>query len=122
MPDLAYLLDHVVAGRSIMPGAGMFETTLAAAQSLLPDMPPVAEQADSSGVYGLTAAVIPQAVLLKAAAGRGSLLRCTVTASTGAVELGGQSGIAHLHKHAQWGIDCRNVNNNHKLAVLPQWS
>ena len=90
MPALAYLLDHVVAGRSIMPGAGMFETGLAAAQALLPDAPPAAERLERAG--GLTAAVIPQAVLLKAAAGRGSLLRCTVTAVTGDVELGGQSG------------------------------
>ena len=89
VPDLAYLLDHVVAGRSIMPGAAMFETGLAAAQSLLPDPPPATEQSDG-GEHGLAAAVIPQAVLLKATASR--LLRCTVMAATGAVELGGQSG------------------------------
>ena len=89
VPALAYLLDHVVAGRSIMPGAGMFETGMAAAQSLLPD-----DQltAGGTGAFGLTSATIPQAVLLKAASGKAGMLRCTVTAVTGDVELGGQSG------------------------------
>ncbi len=96
VPDLAYLLDHVVVGRSIMPGAAMFEAGLAAAQSLLPDAPPAAEQSDG-GEHGLAAAVIPQAVLLKAAGGR--LLQCTVTAPTGAVELGGQSGACGCLQH-----------------------
>lgn len=98
VPALAYLLDHVVARRSIMPGAGMFETSLAAAQSLLPDPQSAAEMAasDSGGGYGLTAAVIPQAVLLKPTTGRAAVLRCTVTAATGDIELGGQSGMHRL--------------------------
>lgn len=121
VPALAYLLDHVVARRSIMPGAGMFETCLAAAQSLLPDMHSAADMAASAsgGGYGLTAAVIPQAVLLKPTTGRAAVLQCMVTSATGDIELGGQSG---MHQHLTQNSCVLHVQRGaFQSAIMQDW-
>jgi hypothetical protein len=74
--NLTYLLDHIVAGRSIMPGAAMFETSAAAAQTL----------AESAGqgvcLLGVT---IPAPVLLHAA--QPQTLECFVDCRTGSIHL-----------------------------------
>ena len=77
-PDLAYLWDHMVAGRSIMPGAGMAEMASAASHSLLRELLP-------SQALCLTGAAIPSPGILSAQAG--TLMDCLVRTGEGAVEL-----------------------------------
>ena len=74
-PALSFLWDHVVAKRSIMPGAGMFEMTACAARSLAPE----------GARIGLTGVTIPSPLALSGAAAPAAeaLLDCR----TGAVQL-----------------------------------
>ena len=77
-PGLAYLWDHMVAGRSIMPGAGMAEMASAASHSLLREAVP-------GQALCLTGASIPSPGILSTQAG--TLMDCSVRAAEGAVEL-----------------------------------
>jgi Polyketide synthase dehydratase len=76
VPALHFLCDHVVAGRSIMPGAAMFETLAAAACCL----------SEGSGrhvcLQGLS---IPSPVPLSVA--EPPVLECTIDLPTGRLEL-----------------------------------
>lgn len=75
--SLGYLLDHVVAGRSILPGAAMFEMAAAAAATL-------ADMAAGRHV-ALVRVAIPAPVMLKVA-GRQSI-ECVVDRHSGAIQL-----------------------------------
>lgn len=88
IPALAFLCDHLVAGRPILPGAAMFEAALAAARALQPDE---LLEGGSSG-FALTGAAIPAPVLLGSGDGGASQLRCVVDSATGAIELCQASG------------------------------
>ncbi len=75
-PALSYLMDHVVAGRCLLPGAAMFEGTAAAGATL----------AEGTGPgLCLTGVSIPAPVMLQA--GRLQTLMCTVDNAQGAVQL-----------------------------------
>ena len=84
--SLTYLWDHVVAGRSILPGAAMFEMAAAAGQVLLQE----------GGVQGggqglaLADAAIPAPVVMTL----GSMVRldCTVLTQTGQLETHSAAG------------------------------
>ena len=77
-PGLAFLWDHLVAGRSIMPGAGMAEMASAASHSLL-------QEAVPGRALCLTGASIPSPGILASQAG--TLMDCLVHAAEGTVEL-----------------------------------
>lgn len=75
-PALSYLMDHIVAGRCLLPGAAMFEAT-AAAGSTLPD---------ASGLDLCLAGIsIPTPVVMRAA--KLQTLTCLVDLPQGAVHL-----------------------------------
>ena len=83
---LAYLLDHRVAGRSLLPGAAMFEAVAAAGRTL------AGAAADGHAAAALAGAdlclvrvAIPAPVLLTA--GGGGALECAVDCRAGAVQL-----------------------------------
>lgn len=95
MPALAYLKDHLVAGRPILPGAAMFETALAAARALQPDEVLQAGSSSSGSTgYAVIGASITAPVLLGGGTGgsgggggRGPLLQCCVNSASGSIEL-----------------------------------
>ena len=76
---LAFLWDHVVAGRPILPGAAMLEIASAAARTLALDG--AADDFDTA----VMEAAIPAPVLL--AATDSAMLQCTVAAWSGQLEL-----------------------------------
>ncbi len=80
----AYLLQHIVSGRSILPGAAMFEAAFAAAAVLLPE-----ELQRSAGLEG---AAIAAPLLLKqlGASGSSVSLHMTVQHASGSVQLSSQ--------------------------------
>lgn len=84
---LAYLLDHRVAGRSLLPGAAMFEAAAAAGRTLAG---PVADGQAATGLADtdlcLSNVAIPAPVVL-AAGGGGVALECAVDCRAGAVQL-----------------------------------
>ena len=77
---LSFLWDHMVAKRSIMPGAGMFEITTCSARSLAPE----------GSLIGLTGVAIPSPVVLSGVAVPGA--EASLDCRTGAVELATLSG------------------------------
>ena len=81
---LAFLMDHVVAGRSILPGAAMFEAAAAAGRtlSLSADSVPSAAAAPDLCLTGL---IIPAPVVL--AAGAPQALEVAVDCRSSAVQL-----------------------------------
>ena len=75
-PALSYLMDHVVAGRCLLPGAAMFEGAAAAGATL----------AEAAGLgLCLTGVSIPAPVVMQA--GRLQTLICTVDNGQGGVQL-----------------------------------
>ena len=77
-PVLSYLMDHIVAGRCLLPGAAMFEATAAAGCAL----------AEMSGVDLCLADIsIPSPVIMQS--GASQELACMVNASQGTVALQG---------------------------------
>lgn len=76
-PQLSYLMDHVIQGTSIMPGAGMLETASATCISLLGFF----EQ--KTHIVCLRGVTIPAPVVL----GKTHTLRCAVDYTTGSVQL-----------------------------------
>ena len=81
-PALSYLMDHVVAGRCLLPGAAMFEGAAAAGAML----------AEAAGVgLCLTAVSIPAPVVMQA--GKLHTLVCLVDTPRGAIQLQ-QSSVA----------------------------
>ena len=77
----SYLWQHVVSGRSILPGAAMFEAAFAAMAALLPE-----EQHGSAGLHG--AAIAAPLLLKQPGSGSGSLvLHMAVQHGSGAVQL-----------------------------------
>lgn len=75
-PALAYLLDHIVAGRALLPGAAMLEATAAAGCTLT----------DAPGVSPCLAGVsIPAPMVMQAR--KLQALGCTVDISRGTVQL-----------------------------------
>lgn len=74
---LGYLMDHIVAGRSIMPGAAMFEMAAAAGRT-------VADSAAGRELCLLSVA-IPAPVVLHV--GAQQTVECTLNWRTGAVQL-----------------------------------
>ena len=75
-PALSYLMDHIVAGRCLLPGAAMFEATAAAGSTL----------ADASGLNVCLAGIsIPAPVVMQAA--KLQTLTCLVDLPQGAVHL-----------------------------------
>ena len=75
-PALSYLMDHVVAGRCLLPGAAMFEGAAAAGATLA--------EAAGPGLC-LTGISIPAPVVMQA--GRLQTLMCTVDNAQGGVQL-----------------------------------
>lgn len=83
---LAYLLDHKVAGRSLLPGAAMFEMAAAAGRTLAGGAADAhVAPALASMDLCLTAVAIPAPVVL--AAGGSGALECTVDCRADAVQL-----------------------------------
>lgn len=97
---MGYLLDHIVAGRSILPGAAMFEAAAAAARTLA--------DAGAAAVHGeacLLDVAIPAPVALHAAQMPG--LECIVDCRTGSIQLHKASPgvqILRLGKYCQLGL------------------
>ena len=75
----AYLWQHAVGGRSILPGAAMFEAAFAAAAALL--------QEDQQACLGLQAAAIAAPLLLQQPGSGGPVLRMSLAQAGGAVQL-----------------------------------
>ena len=102
-PAVSYLMDHVVAGRCLLPGAAMFEAAAAAGATL-------AEASRASTC--LTGISIPAPVVMQA--GRLQTLVCLADASQGAVQLqegsltmpGGSSGQAYYSASRQTWHTC----------------
>ena len=86
----AYLWQHTVSGRSILPGAAMFEAAFAAAAALLP------KELQQLRLLGLQSAAIAAPLLLKPLTGKGShaLLVVTVQQRSGAVQLSSRDAAA----------------------------
>ena len=101
-PGMAFLWQHQVSGRAILPGAAMFEAAFAAAAVLLPE----------GSAVGLVAASISAPVLLKSPSAeapdtrqRGSLpgqmLIVAVQRDTGAGELSSRDGSGGSRRHSR---------------------
>ena len=75
-PVLSYLMDHIVAGRCLLPGAAMFEGVAAAGATLA--------EAAGPGLC-LTGVSIPAPVLMQA--GGAHSLMCLVDSMQGGVQL-----------------------------------
>lgn len=80
---VVFLWDHIVAGRSILPGAGMMEFTAATGQALAN-----AFLQTSLLKIGFSQATIPAAVILTASPKTAPTLESTVDLRTGSVEVG----------------------------------
>ena len=81
---LAFLRDHIVAGRPILPGAAMLETAAAAGRTILQD-----GVSDAVSVAIIDAA-IPAPVLLAATAD--VQLDCSLAMASGQLELQASTG------------------------------
>ena len=82
-PALSYLMDHIVAGRSLLPGAAMFEATTAAGCTL----------AEKSSVDLCLADIsIPSPVVMQS--GVSQELACIVNVNRGTLALQGNMGSA----------------------------
>jgi hypothetical protein len=111
--QLAFLLDHIVQGTPIMPGAGMLETATASCRALLPDA--------AARALCLTGAAIPAPVVL--APGSALVLECHVTAGTGELQLRSTSRTspaAQLHFRA-WAGSLPAAGSENVGAAPPGW-
>ena len=99
-PALAFLWDHVVAGRSIMPGAGMMEFTTVQGRMLAPDNEPVC----------LLGASIPGPIVLSGAA---------VPPVEGSVDC--RSGAVELQTHSASGASCSGAGWLHCCGAAELW-
>ena len=89
-PALAYLWDHQVSGKALVPGAAFLELAAAAAHLPLPG-------SSQAGVV-LTAATIPAPLVLPAPAQKLSApaMLCTLSAASGSVEIASGQRSTHL--------------------------
>ena len=98
--NLAWLRDHQVQGRALLPGAAMFEVAAAAAAACLGGN--ATAGSNGSGSRGRAAAlsalsILAPCLLPGAASARSSaLLCCSVATGSGAVEVHSSSGVRHL--------------------------
>ena len=90
---LTWLRDHGVQGTLLLPAAAMFEMAAAAAAAPLYNDGSVA--AGGSSLVQL-AILAPRVLSADSQAGAGSVLRCSLAASTGGVEVQSGSGARHL--------------------------
>ena len=85
---LAFLRDHVVAGRPVLPGAAMLEMASAAGRTLAQDA------AADAVTAAIVDAAIPAPVLLAATAD--VQLECSVAMASGHLELQASTGAGIL--------------------------
>ena len=85
---LAFLLDHIVAGRPILPGAAMLEMASAAGRTLAQD------GAADAVTVAIVDAAIPAPVLLSATAGL--QLHCSLVMGSGGLALQASTGAGIL--------------------------
>ena len=110
----AYLLDHRVAGRAILPGAAMYEAGWAAGQLL----------ANPSLAFGQGPALcdisIPSPLLLRAG-GRSVFLHMSTAIPSGSVRLSSGTGtpqILHLWGAHQWVVSVTPpLRSNNQLSI-----
>lgn len=80
-PEASYLWDHCVAGKALLPGAGLFELAAASAATLLL----------AAGIAALAGVTIPAPLVLPAPTaaqqGAGAMALCKLDASSGIVEI-----------------------------------
>lgn len=93
---LAWLRDHAVQGRPLLPAAAMFELAAAVAAALLPQD----GSAGGAGGAALAGLSIPAPCFLPDQAGPAALLRASVNRSSGALEVLSARGACHLQASA----------------------
>ena len=81
-PSVAFLWDHIVAGRSILPGAAMMEFAAASGSALADGL-----LTTSQAKLGLDAATIPAAVILTASPATAPTLQSRVDTKAGTLEI-----------------------------------
>lgn len=79
---VAFLWDHIVAGRSILPGAAVMEFAAASGSALADSL-----LTTSNAKLGLDAATIPAAVILTASPATGPSLESRVDTKAGSLEI-----------------------------------
>ena len=91
-PGLAWMQDHAVQGRALLPGAAMFEMAAAAATACLP----LEGGAGAGTLPALSGLSIMVPCVLPAPSSPSLLLRCSFNARSGALEIGSGAGARHL--------------------------
>lgn len=90
-PGLSYLWEHVVKGRSLLPGTALFETAYAAVA--------VAHEGGPAAQPALVAAAIEAPLLLKAPL-QAPVVHCTVQLSTGMLQVSSAAAATSVHLRA----------------------
>ncbi len=110
---LAFLWDHIVAGRPILPGAAMLEVASTAARTLVLD-----GAAADGWAPAVVEAAIPAPVLLTAAGS--AQLRCAVAMRSGRLELQASTGTGKPSQTIIVSIRCALRGRVYTNHVLPR--